>query len=200
MKVIQVINKIEKKAKFDLNKVSITFAGDNRNLIALAIFCSQETDGMKVLLDGDRGAETRKKLIKGRINNDHIFIINEILDDKTIDIEDIFDPEFYHDCVLKAYEELVKLGTCKDLPKTWADIKNEFSKEDNKDTTKWGHSKYYEEYFKKNEKELGEFGKVLVSKKIGDVILALDENEQKKIVKRFEKLIETIWGKASSWF
>ena len=60
--VIQVINKIEKKVVFDLNKVSVNFAGDNRNIIALAIFCNQETQGMKVLLDGDRGVETRKKL------------------------------------------------------------------------------------------------------------------------------------------
>jgi hypothetical protein len=197
--IIQVINKIENKAKFDLNKVSITFADDNRNLVALAIFCSQETEGMKVLLDGDRGPETRTKLMKGKINRDQIFIINEILDAETIDIENVFDPEFYHDCVLKAYEELVKLGTCKDLPKKWTDIKKEFSKENNKVTTKWGHAKYYEEYFKKNKEELGDFGKVLVSRKLADEILSLDENEQKKIVEPFKKLIEAIWQQEPSW-
>ena len=198
--IIQVINKIENKAKFDLNKVSITFAGDNRNLVALAIFCSQETEGMKVLLDGDRGAETRTKLMKGKIDRDQIFIINEILDAKTIDIENVFDPEFYHDCVLKAYEELVKLGTCKNLPEKWTDIKKEISKESNKDTAKWGHSKYYEEYFKKHKEELGDFGKVLVSRKLANEIFSLDENKQEKIVKPFKKLIETIWQQKPSWF
>jgi len=197
--VIQVINKIEKKTEFDLNKVSITFAGDSRNLVALAIFCNQEIQSMKVLLDGDRGAETRKKLLKAKIDRDLIFIINEIMDEKTIDIENLFDPNFYHDCVLEAYEELVSLGICKDLPKNWTDIEREFSKEGNKVLTKWGHSKYYEEYFKKHEKEFGDFGKVLVSKKLADKIMSLGEDEQRKVIKPFEKLINKIWKQKPSW-
>lgn len=198
--VIQVINKIEKKTEFDLNKVSITFAGDSRNLVALAIFCNQEIQSMKVLLDGDRGAETRKKLLKAKISEYQIFIIDEIMGDKIIDIESLIDPNFYHDCVLEAYEQLVSLGICKDLPKNWTDIEREFSKEGNKVTTKWGHSKYYEEYFKKHEKEFGDFGKVLVSKKLADKLVSLNENEQIEIIKPFEKLIKTIWQQEPSWF
>ncbi len=198
--VIQVINKIEKKTEFDLNKVSITFAGDSRNLVALSIFCNQEIQSMKVLLDGDRGAETRKKLLKAKVSKDQIFIIDEIMGDKIIDIESLINPNFYHDCVLEAYEELVSLGICKDLPKNWTDIEREFSEEGNKVTTKWGHSKYYEEYFKKPEKELGDFSKVLVSKKLTDKLMSLNENEQRKIIKPFEKLIKTIWQQKPSWF
>jgi len=197
--VIQVINKIEKKTKFDINKVSITFAGDNRNLVALAIFCNQETQGMKVLLDGDRGAETRKKLIKAEIDKDQIFIINEIIGERTIDIENLFDPDFYHDCVLEAYQELVSLGICKGLPKNWADVEGKFSDKGNNEKKKWGHSKFYEEYFKINEKELGDFSKVLVSKKLADKIMSLGEDEQRKIIKPFEKLIKKIWQEEPSW-
>jgi len=197
--VIQVINEIGKKVEFDLNKVAITFAGDSRNLVALAIFCNQEIQSMKVLLDGDRGAETRKKLLKAKISENQIFIIDKIMGDKIIDIESLIDLNFYHDCVLEAYEELVSLGICKDLPKNWTDIEREFPKEGNKVTTKWGHSKYYEEYFKKHEKEFGDFGKVLVSKKFADKLVSLNENEQRKLIKPFEKLIKRIWEQEPSW-
>jgi len=196
--MIQVINNLENKTKFDLNKVSITFAGDSGNLIALAKFCHQETEDSKVLLDGDTGARNREKLKKAGVPESTIFVMNEVID-KKIDIEDLFSPEFYHTNVLEAYQELPCLDVYDKLPQKWSEVKEDPSKRDITDTKKWGRSKYYSEYFNSRE-EMGGFDKVLVSKKIGYNLMFLNENEQKTIIKPFVQLLNKIWQQEPSWF
>ena len=198
--IIQVINNLEQGTKFDLNKVSISFAGDSRNLIALAIFCHQETDNAKILLDGDTGSKNREKLLKAKVPDDRIFIMDTILGKETIDIEDLFDSAFYHSCVLEAYKELPHLDIYKKLPKTWSEVEKDPTDRGITKTDKWGHSKYYTEYFCGRDDEIGGFDKVLVSQKITEKIITLNEIEQKEIVKPFEKLITKIWEKEPSWF
>ncbi len=198
--IIQVINNLEKGTKFDLNKVSISFAGDYQNLIALAIFCHRETNNAKILLDGDTGAKNREKLLKAKIPDDRIFIMDTIMGKKTIDIEDLFDSAFYHSCVLEAYKELPYLDIYKKLPKTWSEVEKDPAERGITKTDKWGHSKYYTEYFKHTDDDIGGFDKVLVSQKITGKIITLDESEQQVIIKPFEKLITKIWEKEPSWF
>lgn len=198
--IIQTINNLENKTKFDLNKVSITFAGNYANLIALAMFCHQETENAKVLLDGDTGARNRDKLTNANFPKSRIFIINEILDKSQIDIESLFEPNFYHDCVLEAYRELEPLDIHSKLPKNWPEIEKEPSKHGIPKTEKWGHSKYYAEYFHHREDEIGRFDKVLVSKKLAYKIMSLSKDEQRTLIKPFDKLITKIWQQEPSWF
>lgn len=198
--IIQVINNLEKGTKFDLNKISISFAGDYRNLIALAIFCHQETKNAKILLDGDTGAKNREKLLKAKVPDDRIFIMDTIMGKKTIDIEDLFDSAFYHSCVLEAYKELPHLDIHKKLPKTWSEVEKDPTERGITKTDKWGHSKYYKEYFSYRDDDTGGFDKVLVSQKVTDKIITLSGSEQKEIIKPFEKLITKIWEKEPCWF
>jgi len=201
--VIQVINNLEPRTKYDLNNVSITFAGDDRNLIALAIFCYQEIGNTKVLLDSDTGKEKKKRISSGGVPKEVINVIDEVVTDKGIsDIESLFDPDFYHNCVLEAYKELKSLGIHSKLPTSWADIEKDAPTNTDIDTNKWGHSKYYEEYFKKrkdSKDSIGNFAKVLVSQKIITTIMSSDEVEQKRIIKLFDKLIKRIWEQEPSW-
>lgn len=198
--MIQVINNLEKQTKYDLNNVSITFAGTERNLIALAIFCYQEIGNTKVLLDSDTGREKKKRISSGGVPKEVINVIDEVITDKGIsDIESLFDPDFYHNCVLEAYKELKSLGIHSKLPTSWADIEKDASTNPDIDTSKWGHSKYYEEYFKKKKDSIGNFDKVLVSQKIIATIMSSDEVKQKGNIKLFEKLIKRIWEQEPSW-
>lgn len=196
--IIQVINKLEGKTIFDLNKVSITFAGASSNLIALAIFSHQETINAKVLLDGDTGSIIKAKLLKADFPEGRIFILNEVMDKKTIDIENLFSPDFYHTFVLEAYQEL-PVGIYEFLPSSWADIQKDPSDNGITDTDKWGLSKYYKEYFSRRESDIGRFDKVFVARKAVDKIIALTDVEQKDLVKPFEKLIGKIWSQEPRW-
>jgi len=196
--IIQVINNLENKTKFDLNKVTITFAGDSGNLVALAKFCHQETEDSKVLLDGDTGARNREKLKKAGVPESTIFVMNEVID-KKIDIEDLFNPAFYHTNVLEAYQELPSLDVYDKLPQTWSEVKEDPSKRGITDIKKWGRSKYYSEYFNSREK-IGGFDKVLVSRKIAYKLMSLNEKEQKDIIEPFDQLLNKIWEQDPSWF
>lgn len=196
--LIQCINKLENITKFDLNKVCVTFACSERNLISLSLFCHQETKNTKVLLDGDTGSNIKKNLVKEKFPEDRIFILSDIIKSK-IDIEDLFDEEFYHNCVLEAYKELRESGLVDKLPQNWKDI--EKCSEDKENLTKnWGRSKFYDEYFNINKAEIGRFDKVIVAKKIAISLLTMEENELRKIVKNFETVLNKIWAKDPNWF
>lgn len=203
--VIQAINKVSNKTKFDLNKVCICFGGDTPNLVALSIFCHQETQSAKVLLDTDTAKVKIEKLKRAKFPEDRIFVIGEVISkkEKYIDIEDLFDTEFYQNCFLKAYNSIPGFIGKNTIPKSWQEIYDFIQKkyEGNKniDVTKWGHSKYYEMYFKGNENKLGNFDKVIVSRIIAEDILNLDEIKAKKMLYPFDKILTKIWGKDPNW-
>ena len=78
------------------------------------------------------------------------------------------------------------------------ELKQDF-KEGAKITNIWGHSKYYQEYFKKNEEEFGRFDKVLVSQTLINNVVNSTQEDKAKIVVPFKKLLTTIWESTPEW-
>ena len=208
--VIQSISKYRDPAPYDLNKVCICFSGPG-NIVPMALFCLQETDSTVVLLDTDVGEARKKRLIKSGFQTErNIFILGEIpnISSKTrkiIDIEDLFDHDFYHDRFLGAYSKIPGYKAFNELPKTWADVKkyvNDSSSTEDEITKKnqlIGHSKYYEKYFTSKKEDLGSFNKVIVATEIAEYLLDCNEDELNRLTDSAIKVIDAIWKSQQKW-
>lgn len=195
--VIQAMAKGNEKLEYDMNKVCICFAGTPANIIALSLFCHQETKKAKVLLDSDTGNTYKTKLIKSNFPKERIFLLSDIQRNKTFfDIEDLLDAEFYHTCFVQSYSELPVIIEDDKFPKTWDIIKNEFKDDD---TKSWGHSKFYSEYFKRYEDNLGGYNKVIVAQKVVMNMIDMDKKELNRKTKNFKKILDKIWSADPIW-
>ena len=181
--------------KYDLNKVSVNFGGDEANTIALATFCNQESSSVKILMDSDTSTKKINKLKKAKFPADRIYVIGEVMKDnkKFIDIEHLFSDEYYHESFKKTYEEL-KLETVSNnnMPKTWYKVFKEFEKKDN-----WGRTKYYEQYFKNNMQT--SFSKISVARTICEEIATMSKEDVEKELSEFKTLLDKLWFSAPVW-
>lgn len=188
----QSVNRVEKRSVFNMNKVSICFGGDETNSISLALFCQQEEISVKVLFDSDTIARKKAKLIKGNFPEESIFDINGLAK-SSIDIEDLFDTSFYHKCFIRAYEEI---GFNKEIfPKNFREIKSSLERPK---LAKWGRSKFYEEWFKKEE-GLGDFGKIIVAKKLAEELSSLTRKELNNCCIDAINVLKSVWIAVDNW-
>ncbi len=180
--------------KIDLNKVCICFAGNN-NIVPMALYAKHETDNVAVVLDSDKSDE-EKKLRNSGFPKSEIFVINKNVEvaskENCSDIESLFSTDYYQKMFKKAYKSIPNYKPPKGLPSTWKII-SDFFKNNKDETTKWGRSKYYSEYFKRN--KLGGFDKRLVAKTIAEDLMDADQKKVEDITELFMKFLKTVWLK-----
>lgn len=176
-------NYLKRKGKktIDINRVMIIGAGGSDKVPYLAAWLKAERYNSLALLDADNKG---RKVIRVDRNLD-ILMLNEISEEfkgKGIEIEDLFDEEFYNMGINKAYKDIFesKLGKpeikLKEIP------------------TNGLRTKRYGRFFKDN--NLGGFDKVKVAleikKMLSRKISKETENMLEETIHNFEKLFEKI--------
>lgn len=205
----------EGEEALDLQEVCITLAGGAQNVPYLAYLASHEDMKTVVLLDSDAEGEKAAKRIdkEGVFNKDNVIRIGDAAIDKKGRIpktlEDLFEPWFYQSAIEAAYKDVKgpkfvlpelpqagKKGRAGGAAEEGATNNNLSEPTDGSEagehrisSDKQGIVKQYSNLFE--EKELGDFDKVLVAKKVTEM---LDENRllDEKSLKRFKKLFKLI--------
>jgi len=202
----------------NLQEVCITPAGGAQNVPYLAYLASHEDMKTVVLLDSDAEGEKAAKRIdkEGVFNKDNVIRIGDAAIDKKGRIpktlEDLFEPGFYQSAIEAAYKEVKgskfvlpelpqagKKGRAGGAAEEGVTNNNLSEPTDGSEagehrisSDKQGIVKQYSNLFE--EKELGDFDKVLVAKKVTEM---LDENWSldKESSKMFQKLFKLITQK-----
>ena len=169
----------------------------------MALFCHQVANSSVVLLDADTGLNERKKLDKVGFPKENIHIINEFsIPKKAIDIEDLFEPNFYHERFLEAYRMIIGYPGLDELPESWEEVKKHVDKareENPRSSTSIGHSKYYSLYFEDHKENIGGFNKVLVADQIVNFLMESDYSDILKHTDTISKLLTELWNKHIKW-
>ena len=186
--------KRKEKSTINLDKVFIVSAGGAEGVPYLVAWFKAEKYNLLALLDADdEGRKAKHKIEtidKIDVNTDVLILdeISENLKGKSLEIEDLFDEEFYNIAVNKAYKEIFesKLGI--------SEVKLDEIPNDGLRT------KRYNKYFRNN--NLGGFDKVKVALEIKRILSRRRSKETEEIleetVRNFEKLFEKIKEKFQS--
>ena len=182
-------NVLEKlgKESINLDKVMIIGAGGAKKVPYLVSWFKAEKYNVLAMLDADdEGRDVAKKLKDnyGIDSKNEILTLDEISDEfkgKSLEIEDLFDEQFYNVAVNRAYKDIfeAKLG-CPEI--RLEEIESNGLK-----------SKRYERFFKKN--NLGNFDKIKVALEVKKMLLTDDKSIEllsDKTINNFEKLFAKI--------
>ena len=177
------------KKTIDINKVMIIGAGGADKIPYLVTWHKAEKYNSLALLDADNEGRRVVQEIENRnieVDRDSdILILNEISEEfrgKDIEIEDLFDEEFYNIAVNKAYREIFK----SELERS--EIKLEEIPSNGVRTKRYG------KFFRNN--NLGRFDKVKVALEIKEILSRKISKETEKLLNdttyNFENLFEKI--------
>ena len=187
--------KKKNKESIDLDKVMIIGAGGADKIPYLLKWFKAEKYNVLAILDADNEGRKAKSEIENKHKeidaNNEILMLNEISEElkgRDLEIEDLFDEEFYNSAVNRAYRDIFerKLGKPK--------VSLEELPSDGLTTKRYG------KFFK--EKGLGGFDKVKVALEIKR-ILSEDKSEDienmlEKAIENFEKMFAKIREKFKS--
>ncbi len=181
--------KRKNKKTFDFDKVMIIGAGGADKIPYLVSWFKAEKYNSLALLDADNEGrkviqEIQKRNIEVNVKSD-ILILNEISEElkgKDLEIEDLFDEEFYNMAVNRAYKEIFE-DKIEESEIKLEEIPSEGLR-----------TKRYEKFFKEN--NLGGFDKIRVALEIKKMLSRKISKETEGMIEEsvnnFEKLFEKI--------